>query len=364
MRIQPLFDRGDVSWTVRCSGNADVGESKSTNRNLDSQPSSAFQIGFPEQANRKRVSVVIPCFNQGQYLADAIESALAQTRRVDEIIVVDDGSTDNTAEVAGRFGPVHYLYQKNGGLSAARNAGLRYTTANYILFLDSDDILLSTAIEHCLEAFSEHPNAAFVYGGFRYVDSGRQIISDVLPQSHKDHFAALLRGNHITMHGTVMYHANLLRSAGGFDETLCACEDYDVYLRLAANYPIVMYPHISAEYRKHGANMSRNAPMMLKTALSVLAKQATTAQNSPVWRAAYIEGKRSFGRHYGAEIVGLLAAECARLRRPRALASLIMTGLRHDRGFLARLAFGFVLRLGAAVRARILPRRDGTARRS
>ena len=92
------------------------------------------------------VSIVITCFNQGNFLREAIQSVLTQSRRADQLIVADDGSTDDTAAVAAQFPAVDYVFQQNRGLSAARNIGLRRALGEYVLFLDSDDILKPTAI--------------------------------------------------------------------------------------------------------------------------------------------------------------------------------------------------------------------------
>ena len=99
----------------------------------------------------ERISVVIPCYNHGAYLATAINSVLAQNYQPFEIIVVDDGSTDNTKEVACGFEKVQYLYQTNQGLSAARNTGIKRSTGDYIIFTDADDWFLPDALETNLE---------------------------------------------------------------------------------------------------------------------------------------------------------------------------------------------------------------------
>src|SRR5689334_19281127 len=111
-----------------------------------------------------RTSVVIPAYNYGRYLGRAIDSALAQTRPVDEIIVVDDGSTDNTREVAESFGErIIYVYQKNKGLSAARNTGIRKATGDWVAFLDADDWWHPDKIKRQLEAASKDPEIGLVY---------------------------------------------------------------------------------------------------------------------------------------------------------------------------------------------------------
>jgi glycosyltransferase involved in cell wall biosynthesis len=296
-----------------------------------------------------KVSVVIPCFNQGHYLAEAVESVLAQTRQPDQIIIVNDGSTDNTAEVAARFRGVKFLSQDNRGLAAARNAGLKHAAGDYILFLDADDILLPAAIEHCLAAFAAQPNVALVHGGFRVVDSRGQLIFETLPQPAADPFAALLKRNYINMNGTVMYDVAILSQDGGFDETLRCCEDYDVYFRLVRHYPIGAYSHVAALYRRHEANMSRNAPLMLRTALLVLARQAAAARTSPVWNAAYAEGKVFWRRLYVGEVVDQFLTEWTGQRRLSKLASLIAAGFQCD----PRFVFHLGRRLARASRIRL-----------
>src|SRR4051794_24224549 len=104
------------------------------------------------------VSVVIPCFNQGRFLADAIGSVLNQTQRVDEVIVIDDGSSDNTREITSGFVSVRYVRQANQGLAAARNAGIRASTAGYMVFLDADDVLEPCAVSLGAAHLNAHPD--------------------------------------------------------------------------------------------------------------------------------------------------------------------------------------------------------------
>src|SRR5215212_207946 len=115
------------------------------------------------------VSVVIPCYNQAHFLGEAIESVLAQNHLRFEIVVVDDGSTDDTAEVAACYPGVRCVRQDNRGLSAARNNGLRHSEGEYVVFLDADDRLLPEALETGLKCFEAHPECAYVYGHFRVI---------------------------------------------------------------------------------------------------------------------------------------------------------------------------------------------------
>jgi glycosyltransferase involved in cell wall biosynthesis len=301
---------------------------------------------------------VIPCFNQGGFLKEAVESVLAQTLRPERIIVVDDGSTDNTAAAAAEYPQVDYIFQKNRGLAAARNTGLRRVTTEFVLFHDSDDILKPTAIERCLMALDKHPQAAFVYGGFWWVDQKRGFLGEELAKRQTDHFGALLAKNYIMMHGTVMYRTEILRSAGGFNESLPRCEDYDVYLRLTQSYPIEAYEGVAAEYRRHNDNISLNAALMLKTVRKLLARHSRIAQTKQEWRVAHAEGVRYWSGFWGPRIEQSLIEECKGRRRLNVIASMTATGLRYDPEFVPRLsrrilrkvraAFGRTLRKGAA----------------
>ena len=110
------------------------------------------------------ISVIVPCYNQAHFLTEAIASILSQTYSHYEIVVVDDGSTDNTAEVAGRFPGVRCVCQDNRGLAAARNTGILSSNGDYLVFLDADDRLLPHALKAGLDCLSAHPECAFVAG--------------------------------------------------------------------------------------------------------------------------------------------------------------------------------------------------------
>src|SRR5215468_11054256 len=126
------------------------------------QPS-ALSTLFQRHAeiDESRVSIVIVCYNQARYLDQAIRSALAQSHRMLEIFVVDDGSTDDTAVIAAAYPRVRYIHQSNRGLAAARNTGLAHCSGEYVAFLDADDRLLPAAIRSGLECFADFPQSAF-----------------------------------------------------------------------------------------------------------------------------------------------------------------------------------------------------------
>jgi glycosyltransferase involved in cell wall biosynthesis len=245
-------------------------------------------------------SVVITCYNQAHFLATAIQSALEQTLQAAEVIVVDDGSTDQTASVARAFPQVRYLRQENRGLAAARNAGLARALGQYVCFLDADDLLLPRAIESGCAVFEEHPQCAFVYGDSRDIDSGGRVTSDPRgPRVASEHYRRLLEGNFIGMHATVLYRRDILRSAGGFDTRLDRCEDYELYLRLVRDFPVQEHSEIIACYRQHDLNMSLDHAAMLDAAVSAVRMQKTAIRSNPVLLDAARRGIANWRNYYG-----------------------------------------------------------------
>jgi glycosyltransferase involved in cell wall biosynthesis len=250
------------------------------------------------------VSVIIPCYNQAHFLADALESVLAQTYANFEIVVINDGSSDNTAEVVAGYSSARYFEQGNKGLSAARNTGLRESRGNYLVFLDADDRLLPGAIEAGLDCFRSHPECAFVSGQYRSIGEDGTILAEATREwVQNEYYLALLRGNYIGMHATVVYRRLILEAIGGFNTALKACEDYDVYLRIARKFPVYSYEEIVAEYRQHHASMSRNYELMLRSALVVLGSQWDYVKDSKRHLEAYYAGQKTWRNYYGRNMI-------------------------------------------------------------
>lgn len=224
-----------------------------------------------------RVSVIVPCFNQGHYLAEAIESIFGQSHRNLEVIVVDDGSADHTRDVAGRYPMVMYVHQPNQGLSAARNTGIDLSSGAYLVFLDADDWLFPDAVSVNLQCLLEHKEAGFVSGAHRKVSIAGEVIEEEETRPGADHYLQLLQGNYIGMHAAVMY-PRWVFDTFRYDTSLKACEDYDLYLKIARKHPVIHHPVRIAAYRIHDTNMSGNIPFMLPTVLGVLDRQALTGE--------------------------------------------------------------------------------------
>jgi len=193
-----------------------------------------------DMTEKAYVSVVIPCFKQAHFLHEAIESVLAQTYSNYEIIVVDDASPDITQEVARRYPTVQYVrHDRNRGLGAARNTGIRNSHGAFLVFLDADDRLLPHHFETCLKVFHERPEVCLVCGDFRWFGA------DETWHQHQcsrepDQYAALLRFGFITPPHSVMVKKEVMVAVGGFQEQakFLGSEDRDCWLRVTRQYPI------------------------------------------------------------------------------------------------------------------------------
>ncbi len=226
------------------------------------------EAGFP--GGGATVAVVIAVFNQAGFLGEAIASVLAQTRQADEIVVIDDGSTDDPATVVAKFHGVRLIRQDNRGVAAARNTGLRGCKTSHIVFLDADDRLLPTALQTGLICIAGRPDCAFVYGGYRLIsDNGHPIAPDCFWPIDGDAHLALLRSNLLGPAATALYRRDCLL-ANEYDETLRRAEDYDLYLRITQRYPIASHPEIVVEYRRHSQNITNDHFEQLKAVLRVL----------------------------------------------------------------------------------------------
>jgi len=253
------------------------------------------------------VSVIVPCYNGAAFLEETLRSALAQSYAEVEVVVVDDGSTDNSPEIARRF-PVRYIRQPNRGLCEARNAGIRESKGDYLVFLDADDRLKPRAIEAGLRAIALRPDCAMSVGDHVFIAADGSHLSDSAKQSPlHSHYEALLKSNFIEMISSVLFRRSVFDEVGGFDATLRVAEDYELYLRIARERPICCHAAIVAEYRKHGANTSRNSELMLTTTLEVLEGQARFVRNDAGRLVAFREGVRSWRKQYGRQLASELA---------------------------------------------------------
>jgi glycosyltransferase involved in cell wall biosynthesis len=227
------------------------------------------------------VSIVIPAFNQAHFLGAAIKSCLDQTHSC-EVVVIDDGSTDNTPEIAAQFSQrIKYIRQTNAGLPGARNRGLAESSGTYVCFLDSDDFYHPEKIRKQVELLEQNPDLGFVYCDATTVDvdgkphPDQTSISDLSRVLSGDIFPALMMGGYFPPH-TVMIRRSILAEVGPFDPTLGGHADYELWLRVAgAGHRALYHPDKYAYYRTYANSMSKDGQHMLESRQQSLKKIAT-----------------------------------------------------------------------------------------
>jgi len=274
-----------------------------------------MNLSRDQSLHPESVSVIIPCYRQAHFLGEAIESVLAQTHPHYEVIVVDDGSPDHTAEVASRYPDIRYIRQENRGLPGARNTGLRHSRGTYVVFLDADDRLLPEHFETCVSLFRRQPELGLVCGDFRWFGAEgtwhRHTCSD-----QPDHYAALLRFGFIVPPHSAMVKREAIRAIGGFREELKSSEDRDCWLRMARLYPIRCHHQLIAEYRRHADQMSQKWDVMLSTGVQVMRYQWPYVKGNAVYEACYKSGVRQYQKACGPPLVWQMVAD-VRARRWR-----------------------------------------------
>ncbi len=191
-----------------------------------------------------QVDVIIPTFNRARRVLRAVSSVLSQTFTDFEIYVVDDGSTDDTQEVLKRFKErIHYLGRPfNAGVSAARNLGIKKSTSPLIAFLDSDDYWLPRKLAFQVDFFRNRPQALICQTEEIWIRNGRRVNPK---KRHAKPSGDIFRpslGLCLVSPSAVMLKRSLLQEVGLFDETLPACEDYDLWLRIASRHPVALIP--------------------------------------------------------------------------------------------------------------------------
>lgn len=208
------------------------------------------------------VSVIIPTFNYGRFVGDAVSSALAQTCPPHEIIVVDDGSTDGTAEALRSFdGRIRVIRQENQGVAVARNTGVAHASGDLLAFLDADDIWLPTKLEKQVQRFLDDPALGLVHCGVLEVDPERTPLRLILDgmEGWVANEMLLFRRNVILGGGSAMVVSRAAFAAvGGFDRVLPPTEDWDLWYRVSRQFPVGFVPEVLLHYRCHGGNHSRD----------------------------------------------------------------------------------------------------------
>jgi glycosyltransferase involved in cell wall biosynthesis len=213
----------------------------------------------------KSVSVIIPTYNYGRFIAEAIQSVLRQTHRPAEIIVVDDGSNDETKEVVSGFGDdVKYIYQANAGVCAARNKGAAESKGDAIAFMDADDTMQPESLEKQIALFDED-GVGLVHCGLRLFDDETGDTIELQLEGGEDGVAdnlLLWEGPGIAGPGAILVTREAFDSVGGFDTTMKVGEDWDFCYRVARKFKVRFVPEPLVNYRSHETAAHRDVAEM------------------------------------------------------------------------------------------------------
>ncbi len=229
--------------------------------------------------NEALVSVIIPTYNRCNIVSRAIDSVLAQTYRNIELIVIDDGSTDQTgALIATKYGAgVKYLYQKNSGVSSTRNHGIRVSRGQYIAFLDSDDSWAYDKLEKQMKFLQENKKYKICYTDEIWIRAGNQVQPREIHQKYGGRIFAKCIPRCIISPSSVIIARGIIDKIGLFDTNLPVCEDYDYWLRLSATYPIAYIEEkLITKYGGHADQLSRRYPVMDRYRVYALEKILTS----------------------------------------------------------------------------------------
>jgi glycosyltransferase involved in cell wall biosynthesis len=270
-------------------------------------------------AKKPLVSVIIPTYNRGWIVTEAIESVLAQDFSDYELILVDDGSDDRTPEILAAYKErITVIRQANRGVSAARNRGIAAAAGRLIAFLDSDDLWLPQKLTAQVEFFAQHPDAVICQTEERWVRNGVR----VNPKKRHLKFSGMIFERSLALclvsPSAVMIKKALFDAVGVFDEDLPACEDYDLWLRISCRYPVDLIKTPLIVKRGGHADQLSRAPGLdqyrIRSLMKLLEDNMLTApQKQAVIRtltqkcAVYAGGCRKRGREAEAQYYDRLA---------------------------------------------------------
>jgi glycosyltransferase involved in cell wall biosynthesis len=261
---------------------------------------------------RAEFSVVIPAYQSARLIHHALDSVVSQTHRPAEVFVVDDGSTDDLASVVDRYEDVTLIRQDNAGVGAARNAGIRRATSDWVVFLDADDYWSPTRLEAMADHAARHPDHGLITTDALVVDGDGNILwryCERVPFVHVDQRAALMAGNFVFISSAAK--RTLVEAVGGFDEDRVgsAAADWDMWMRLVlAGTQIGFVDQPLAFYVQHGENMSEDVFGMRRAELRVVDRLFESGDFSKTERETLRRMRRERTR-------SLLRADLERLTR-------------------------------------------------
>ncbi len=205
------------------------------------------------------VSVLMATYNRARFIAESLESVFAQTHPPSQIIVINDGSTDNTRAALEPFMQrIEYLELENRGKASALNLGMPRVTGDYVWIMDDDDVAVSDALERHLAVLESRPEVGWTYSNFIESTTDRETARIVpqrektLPEFPEEEFLVRLMEQCFLIHPTILVRASCYREVGSFDPDLIRCQDYEMAVRLARRFPCVRISGPTICYRMHG----------------------------------------------------------------------------------------------------------------
>lgn len=232
------------------------------------------------------MTVVIPTHNRSALVTEAVRSALAQEGVPFEVIVVDDGSTDRTREALAGFGPaIRCVLRSRGGVSAARNAGIRAARGEWLAFLDSDDLWLPGKLKAQSDFLDRNPSLLICQTGEIWLRNGRRINPRRYHAKPEGYCFPLLLDRCLISPSAVMLHRVVLEQVGLFDESLPACEDYDLWLRIGCRFPIGLVKEpLVVKRAGHGDQLSVSVKHLDRYRIQALIKLVRGGALDPIQR--------------------------------------------------------------------------------
>ncbi|MEH1850077.1 MAG: glycosyltransferase [Nostoc sp.] len=234
-----------------------------------------------------KISVIIPAYNSEQTIKRTIQSVLNQTFRDLELIVINDGSQDSTLEVVTQIqdSRIKVFSYSNAGGNVSRNRGLHHAVGEFVSFLDADDLWIADKLQSQLKALQENVTAKVAYSWTDYIDAnGQFILSGKRVNVNENIYEKLLLNNFLENGSNPLICRKALITLGGFDESLSACQDWDMWLRLASNFDFICVPSVQILYRISSNSVSSNLVSQEKACLQVLERaykgRPSTLKNS------------------------------------------------------------------------------------
>lgn len=236
-----------------------------------------------------RISVIVPVFNRERMVREALGSVAAQTRRPDEILLIDDGSGDNSGDAAKMFSGVTLIRQENRGVGAARNRGIENATGDYIAFLDSDDLWEREKLEHQEHFMNTHPEIPLCHTDEAWYRNGRFVNQKRYHRKEGGFIFVRSLERCLISPSAVMIRRDLFPVVGLFDETFTVCEDYDLWLRITADHPVGFVDEpLTVKRGGHGDQLSRKLDTMDRFRIRAIEKQLNRGRLCRAYREAAV----------------------------------------------------------------------------